>query len=709
MRLLLSLLVSLIFIAACSPTDGAIQPTPTTEFVWQATPALVDPIIAASSTATLAPTSTPESPIITDISTPLPPSTSIPIPSTTARLSFTPTLLPTATPVGFFQHAAGGFSLSYPAGWELVEQNADGLAIIHDEWGLTLQAHAAYGAAQSLEDALAGYTDPAKGIFLTSELRSVETLTLADGRAGQLAFAAGHNLLGHGLGLLLLHVEAAPRRYDFVAFGPRSKIEENLSGLKALLQTLQLQPGQLYGVDREQAWVYLSGPFRVEDFDPATALNTEIVGKLYAGLVQLNANGDGVLPDLAESWQISADGTVYTFTLRSGQTFLSGTPLTAADVIYSWERAGGPRVLENIAELRIASAEMLVVRLGGPRPAFLFQLTLPAARILSRAAVEAGADWRLRPDSSGAYALRQWLPGEALILERNESYQQTNQPTARPTTQQTTQKPFLIYRQLPGSPLDWLQAGEVDVAHLSWIEGQIVSNPAHPLHDRLTSQRSRCTLMLLFDTARPPFDDLAARRAFTLATDGYWLAELLTGSASLRATALLPPDVPGFSSHQPQAYDPAGAVQLLNGSKYSGGLPAVILAAPGYPELGAPYAEALAQMWRDTLHAQVAIQYLDPTQFENEARRVQAQAVIYGWCADAADAQLFLEPLFSSLSPFNLTGYANPQVDALLAAARGETDPAQRVLLYHKINLILLLNVAALPLANSVDWIVGPP
>jgi ABC-type transport system substrate-binding protein len=95
------------------------------------------------------------------------------------------------------------------------------------------------------------------------------------------------------------------------------------------------------GVDREDAVVLKGGQPRT--LDPATTLSGPDgpLGHVFSGLATLDPNLQ-VQPDLAAGWEVSEDGLVYTFYLRENATFHDGTPVTARDIIYSWERAADP-------------------------------------------------------------------------------------------------------------------------------------------------------------------------------------------------------------------------------------------------------------------------------------------------------------------------------------------------------------------------------
>jgi oligopeptide transport system substrate-binding protein len=96
------------------------------------------------------------------------------------------------------------------------------------------------------------------------------------------------------------------------------------------------------------------------------------------------------------------------------------------------------------------------------------------------------------------------------------------------------------------------------------------------------------------------------------------------------------------------------------------------------------------------------VQLLDPQDYSRVARETEAHLTSYGWCADYPDPENFLDVLFHSESEFNVAGYSNPEIDALLEEARTELDPARRLALYQEIETALLADTAAIPFRHSV-------
>lgn len=213
--------------------------------------------------------------------------------------------------------------------------------------------------------------------------------------------------------------------------------------------------------------------------DPARAFETlpSIVHKAtYQTLVTFPADSvEQVIPSLATAWEISEDGTVYTFTLDANATFSDGSPVTADDVVFSFNRTknitGNPSFLaETIASVEAADEGTVVLTLTQPDPAILAKLVFGAFSVVNQEVVEANggsaAEGAAESDSaeewlnansagSGPYVLESWERGVETVLVRNENY--WGEPAALSR---------VIFRNIPEAATQKIQleAGDIDIA-----------------------------------------------------------------------------------------------------------------------------------------------------------------------------------------------------------------------------------------------------
>ena len=175
-------------------------------------------------------------------------------------------------------------------------------------------------------------------------------------------------------------------------------------------------------------------------YDPATGGGSSL---LYSGLVTFDQKLK-ISPDLADSWTISPDGTMYTFHIRSNAHFHNGRAVTAQDVAYSWERAADPATNSNdvltylgdivgiadkhagkaksISGLKVVDPQTLQVTVDAPKPYFLMKLTYGVAVVVDKANIESGPNWYRTPNGTGPYKLVYWQPAKLIIYESNADF-----------------------------------------------------------------------------------------------------------------------------------------------------------------------------------------------------------------------------------------------------------------------------------------------
>lgn len=156
----------------------------------------------------------------------------------------------------------------------------------------------------------------------------------------------------------------------------------------------------------------------------AAVISHALCRDIYAGLVRME-NGE-IVADLAESWEWNADYTEITFQLKEGILFSDGTPITAEDVVYSFNRgieAGFGTYYVYIENLAAKGEREVVITLNQPYSVFLSSMCTTYFSVMSKAAVEAGMDVGFLPNvTSGAYYVEKWETGAGITLKANPNY-----------------------------------------------------------------------------------------------------------------------------------------------------------------------------------------------------------------------------------------------------------------------------------------------
>ena len=474
-------------------------------------------------------------------------------------------------------------------------------------------------------------------------------------------------------------------------------------------------------VPLDQALVLAGGEStNPRNYDPATTHGSG--DKLvFSGLVSLDPNLN-LSPDLAEKWEISADGTVYTFHLREHARFHDGRPVTAEDVIYSWERAASPALesdtvltylgdIVGVGEMRAGQADhisglaaiddhTLQVTIDAPKPYFLLKLTYATAFIVDKKNVESGDEWYRTPNGTGPYRLTEWRKFETKVYEANADFY-LGEPSI----------PYIVYQLYSGDEQRLYETDDIDISNVYSIDR--FTDPTEPLHNELLTGVSLCTGYVNFDSTRPPFDDVKVRQAFTMSFDREKYVEVVTGGHSLPADGLYPPAMPGFNLNlKPLPYDPDQGRQLLAESKYGGadGLPPIVFTDAGIGSSVSSDVAALAEMWEQNLGVKITVENLEPNYFyEKIFSGYHGQLFSGGWCADYPDPENFADALFHTGSQQNSGGYSNPQLDALLEQARIERDVTKRIEMYQQAEQLIVDNAAALFTTHSLSYQLVKP
>jgi oligopeptide transport system substrate-binding protein len=477
------------------------------------------------------------------------------------------------------------------------------------------------------------------------------------------------------------------------------------------------------GVPLNQALVLAGGEStNPRDYDPATTLGSG--DKLvYSGLVSLDPNLN-LVPDLAESWEVSADGTVYTFHLRQNAKFHNGKPVTAQDVIYSWERAASPKLASDTAltylgdivgikELAAGQADApsglaalddhtLQVTIDAPKPYFLYKLTYPTAFVVDKENVESGPEWYRQPNGTGPYRLKEWKRFDSIVYEANPDFY-----LGKPSI------PYIVYQLYSGEGLRLYESNEIDMTGVGIYNADRLLDPTEPMHNELVTGVDLCTDYVTFDTTRPPFDDVNVRKAFTMAFDRQKYIDVVMNGHALPANGLYPPGLPGFNTGlKGLPYDPEQARQLLKQSKYGGpeGLPPIVFTNAGIGTSVSPDVAAMAEMWQQNLGVTITVENLEPNYaYDQIYAGHHGQLISGGWCADYPDPENFADVLFHTGSQQNNGGYSNPALDKLLEQARVEQDVNKRMAMYQQAEQMLVDDAAALWTTHSLSYQLVKP
>jgi oligopeptide transport system substrate-binding protein len=427
-----------------------------------------------------------------------------------------------------------------------------------------------------------------------------------------------------------------------------------------------------------------------DNYDPRSldpALSTDVptgraVAYVFDGLTTFTPDAR-VEPALAERWDVSPDGSRYTFHLRRGVTFTDGTPLTARTVVASWQRALDPATkggraeplqpirgakefaagsARSISGLSAPNDSTVVVQLAEPLGIFPKLLAMPVAAIVPE---RVPANFGERPVGTGPWRLVEWKHDDYLLFAKNERYW-GGAPEADSLRARIIGEPSTAVAEF--------ESGNVDVLLIPAGETQ-----------QWEDDESKQFVYIGINVTRGPLRDARVRQAINLAIDrGLILKRLVSGRGRL-AAGVIPPSLGGADTlRAPYPFDIARAKQLLTAAGFAGGID-VELWVGSNPVL-LRMAETV-QAYLGEAGIRTKIVQRESAAAREAARNGQTDMILKDWYADYPDAENFLYPLLHGANTGvggNVSFFRNAEFDRIVSQARREPDEAKREMLYRQ-------------------------
>ena len=323
----------------------------------------------------------------------------------------------------------------------------------------------------------------------------------------------------------------------------------------------------------------IANAVRVDTLDPeANSVNESIWmdQNLYSRLLQPNPTGTGLVPDLANSWDISTDGLTYTFHLRDAK-FSDGSPLTATDVVFSIERSraykgGWGFLLTPVKTITAPDPHTVVVTLSTKHAPLLADLAMYAYSVVPKKLVQAqGKAFFQHPVGSGPFYVTSYKPDSEVDLARNPHFYGT-----RPKISNV----HVLIVPDDNSRVLMLQSKKADI--IENPPGNLISqiNSTPGLHVELFPS-TRVDFIQL-DEHFGPFKKLAVRQALNYAIDRKTLVKLAYQGNAIPGASFMPYKMQYYNSAiTPYPYDPAKAKKLLASAGYPHGFKTFLITVSG--------------------------------------------------------------------------------------------------------------------------------
>ncbi|MDR6755371.1 oligopeptide transport system substrate-binding protein [Mycoplana sp. BE70] len=464
-----------------------------------------------------------------------------------------------------------------------------------------------------------------------------------------------------------------------------------------------------------------------------TSINIEefILKDLYEGLTIYDAAGK-IIPGAAETWDLSDDGLTYTFKLRADAKWSDGSPVTAEDFVFSYQRVEDPKTAAGYANIlypiknaeKVNKGEMKPEELGikavdektveitleRPTPFFLELLAHQTALPVSKASVEKNGTDFVKPGvmvSNGAFKLVSHVPNDNLVVEKNPSYWDAANVKLDKVVFYPIDDQAASVRRFEAKEMDLVYNFSADqIDRLRGAYG-----------DQVHVAPALATYYYVFDTRQEPYSDVRVRRALSMAVDRDFLAKEIYSGAQIPAYSMVPPGIDTYGD--PSKADFADmsqldredkAIELMKEAGYGdGGKPLKIEIRYNTNPNHERVATAVADMWKNTFKADVSLVNLDVSShyaYLQEGGKFNVARA--GWSADYADAENFLALNLSANKTFNYGHYENPEYDALMKKSYDERDPVARSKDMHEAEAMLMKDQPVAPFMTSADlWLVS--
>lgn len=473
------------------------------------------------------------------------------------------------------------------------------------------------------------------------------------------------------------------------------------------------------GLQRDPATLIVGRPTDAIWLDPGRPSDSEsieVIEQIYDKLIHHRPGSNTIEPGLATSWEVTENGTVWTFALRRGVRFHDGTPFDADAVVFSFERQRDPfhpyhrkdkfqywqnmfRNVEKVEKVGPYEVRIIIERSYAP---FAANLAMFSVAIVSPTAVKKwGDDFDQHPVGTGPFVFESWERGERIVVSRNGDYW-----GGAPAFERVV---FQVIRD-PRQRLIALESGAIDIAY-SILPEELQFVELHP-GMRLHRIPANNVAYMAMNNSHPPFDDRRVRQAANYAINKEPIVKLVYQEGADPAVGPLPPGQWGY--HRPATiygYNPARARELLEEARLDGRFDpqrthTLYVSSTPRPYLLEP--ERIGRVLQTNL-ASVGIKTRILVQeFRPHLRAVQRgehDLCLLGWVGDNGDPDNFLYTLFDqdNTSPptaRNVAFFKDAHVHGLLVQAQESESRAERESLYAKVQELIAVEAPWVPLAH---------
>ena len=423
--------------------------------------------------------------------------------------------------------------------------------------------------------------------------------------------------------------------------------------------------------------------------DPAlTSLTAawHIIEHVYESLLSYDA-GLNPVPQLAETYEISPDGTVYTFNLRQGVTWHNGRPFVAADVKYSVERILDPTLespnqasYSSVSTVEAPDDATVVFTLKTADASFLSKLMGNAGYIMAQEEVEKTGDLNQNMVGTGPFKFVDYTPNTEVNLVKNDAYWDAGKPYLDGIQ-------FLIASE-DTSRTTALTSGTVDFIEYAPVKDLPIFEGDDSIE--IAGDQNTNIRYLGINVTRDPLNILEVRQAIAKVVDRGPIIDSAVFGAGTATASIFPPTFWAGGEYPIEAQDIEGAKALLATAGFPDGFSTTISSWQAYSFLSNAAVVFQEQLKQVGIEAELNLQENATYLADYFSGNFDLSVTGTSGYIDPNDV---IQGNFGTGESNNGTQYSNPEVDTLIADGMAAIDQTERAAIYNQIQAILLQDV----------------
>ncbi|MBU8772802.1 peptide ABC transporter substrate-binding protein [Cytobacillus oceanisediminis] len=464
--------------------------------------------------------------------------------------------------------------------------------------------------------------------------------------------------------------------------------------------------------------LYLNNGQEPTSFDPPIGFDSvswSALNNLMEGLTRLGQDHEPEAA-IAEKWDISEDGKVYTFHIREDAKWSNGDPVTAGDFEFAWKRLLNPDTGSSAAflgyfieggeaynngegsaddvKVKAVDDKTFEVTLVSPQAYFLSVITNPAFFPINEKVATENPKWFAEAESfvgNGPFNLTEWEHDSHFVMEKNDQYWDA----------ETVKLDKIHWAIIDDTNTEYqmYQSGELDVS-------DVPSELSEQLLGEAKVEDQAGDYFYRFNVNMEPFQNLNIRKAFAMAVDQQQIVDFVTKNGEKPAYGFVSY---GFTDPSGKDFREVSGDLVKTNAEEAKALLEKGMEEEGYdklPEVTLTYstddthkkiAEALQQMFKENLGVEVKLANMEWNVFAEEQKALKFQLSRSSFLADYADPINFLEN-FQTGHSMNRTGWSNEKYDQLIKDAKNEADEAKRFELMYEAERILFEEMPIIPI-----------